>query len=89
MATQQSIAIGKAVALDDETIEAIQGLLEEESERLLNAKHDVMGRNDFEYVSTMLLAELTRVVAAQDERIKELESHSLTDASKEKTVAKK
>jgi hypothetical protein len=73
MATLQAIETGKAIALG-ETIELIQGLLEEESERLVSAKHDVMGRSDVHYVMAMLLAELTRVVASQAEKIRVLEA---------------
>ncbi len=63
----------KAQALQ-EALQTIEGLLGEQSPRIYSAQNDVAGRNMAEYVSAMALAELVRVVAAQQERIEQLES---------------
>jgi hypothetical protein len=64
----------KAIALS-EASETIKDLLGDEapSERLMSAQHDVAGRTMPDYVFAMVVSELTRVVAAQQERIDELE----------------
>jgi len=59
-------------ALQD-AVQTIEALLGASSDRLYSAQHDVVGRNMDSYVSAMALAELTRVVAAQQERVAELE----------------
>lgn len=64
----------KAAALQ-EAIETVERLLGEEggNERLYSAKHDVVGRSMPDYVMSMLVAELARVVAGQQERLGQLE----------------
>ena len=57
-----------------EAQKTIEGLLGEQSPRIYSAQNDVVGRTMPEYVSAMTLAELVRVVAAQQERIEQLES---------------
>jgi hypothetical protein len=50
--------------------------LQEEApnKRLHSAQHDAAGRTMTDYVLSMLVAELTRVVADQQKRIEELEA---------------
>jgi hypothetical protein len=65
----------KATAIQ-EAIETVEDLLggQDSSERLTSAQHDATGRTMPDYVSSMVIAELVRVVAAQEERIKKLEA---------------
>lgn len=57
-----------------EAIEIVEGLLKgEPSERLTSAQHDTTGRTMPDYVFSMVMFELARVVDAQEERIAALE----------------
>lgn len=71
----------KASAIQ-EAMQTVEGLLGE-SERLTRAQHDVTGRSMPDYVSAMLVAELVRVVTAQEERIKKLEARPMAEDAEE------
>lgn len=73
MASTMVLETQKARAIA-ETIETTAGLIGENSERLYSAKHDIVGSTLPDYVLAMVLAELVRVVASQQERIEELEA---------------
>jgi hypothetical protein len=73
MASPEILLREQAIALS-EAIQIIKGLLGEDSPRLYSAQHDVVGRGMPEYVSSMVIFELTKVVAAQQERIEALEA---------------
>jgi len=74
-----------------ETFETIEHLLGEEasSERLRSAQRDVVGRTMDDFVFSMLLAELTRVVAAQQEEISVLRAERASSRSSRKGAATK
>jgi hypothetical protein len=63
----------QAIALQ-EAIQNIEELLGEDSERLYSAQHDALGRTMQEFVFAMVVSELARVVAAQQEQIDALEA---------------
>ena len=73
----------KAIAMD-EALETIQRLLGEgsPSDRLVSARDDVTASTMDDFVFSMLIAELTRVVAAQQERIDALEKTKPAGATK-------
>ena len=73
MAGAVQLEVQKAQAIA-EAIETTGGMLNGESERLHSAKYDVVGSTDADFVSAMLIAELARVVASQQERIEQLEA---------------
>jgi hypothetical protein len=62
----------KAVAIA-EAIQTVEGLLDGESARLQSARFDVTARSMAGFDVAMLAAELSRVVADQQERIAGLE----------------
>ena len=84
MASPGILIRDQAIALS-EAIQTIEDLLGEDSERLHSAQHDVVGRGMPEYVFAMVVSELSRVVARQQERIEELEGAAARGA---KTSAK-
>ena len=86
MAAPQFIEQQKAVALQ-ESIQSIERLLGEPSERLYSAQFDVAGRTDPHYVSAMLVSELVRVVARQQAEIEALKDQ--IEKPKEAKLAKK
>lgn len=71
-----------------EAIQTTHGLLGEESARLHSAQHDVVGRTDTSFVFAMLVAELSRVVASQQERIERLEASLEASATPAKKPGK-
>jgi hypothetical protein len=75
MADQHTINLIRAKA-QVEVAETIEDLLGEESERLMRARVDAVGSQDQAFVLSMQVAELTRLVAGQQERITALESKS-------------
>lgn len=81
MASTGALLTEKAIALQ-EAVQTVESLLEEDSVRLTSAQQDVVGRGMDDFVSAMLIAELTRVVAAQQERIGELEKSTKAKAKK-------
>jgi hypothetical protein len=62
----------QAIALSEAT-QTIEDLLGKDSPRLYSAQHDALGRTMPEFVFAMVVSELTKVVAAQQERIEQLE----------------
>lgn len=81
MAGTQVLRQRKAEAMQ-EAIQTAERLLGEESERLRSTQRDVVGKTMQDYVFSMLIAELTRVVAAQQERIEKLEAQLKKPAKK-------
>jgi hypothetical protein len=75
MADQHTINLIRAKA-QVEVAQTIEHLLGEESERLMRARVDAVGSQDQAFVVSMQVAELTRLVAGQQERITALESKS-------------
>lgn len=73
MASVEILNREKAIAVQ-EAAQTVVDLLGEGSARLRSAEHDVVGRQMDDFVFAMLVAELTRVVAAQQERIEKLEA---------------
>jgi hypothetical protein len=75
MAGHQVLHREQAIALQEAT-QTIERLLGEgnPSPRLQSATHDVLGRTMPEFVFAMVVSELTRVVAAQQQRIEQLEA---------------
>jgi uncharacterized small protein (DUF1192 family) len=73
----------RAIALS-EASQTIERLLGEDSPRLHSAQHDVLGRGLPEYVFAMVVSELTKVVAAQQERIERLEANQKPRSSAKK-----
>lgn len=68
-------ALARLQALSaQEAFRIIEGLLDEKSTRLHSAQYDVVGKLQPDFVSMMLIAELARVVASQQERIEQLEA---------------
>jgi hypothetical protein len=63
-----------------EAFETIERLVGEESGRLHSAQHDVVGKQMDDFVFSVLIAELVRVVADQQERISELEKTLASEA---------
>ncbi len=59
-----------------------------ESERLRSAQRDVTGRQMQDYVFSMLIAELVRVVADLQERIDKLEEALARSSGKTKAATK-
>ena len=72
MASYQILNQRKAQAMA-EAVQTTERLLGGESERLHSAQKDVVGKTMQDYVFSMLISELTRVVDAQQERIEALE----------------
>lgn len=73
MAGSVQLEVQKAQAIA-EAIETTNGMLGDDSARLYSAKHDVVGSTDTGFVFAMLVAELARVAASQQERIERLEA---------------
>jgi hypothetical protein len=88
MASPEILIRDQAIALQ-EAIQTIEGLLGEgtPSPRLYSALHDAAGQTMPEFVFAMVVSELTRVVADQQEQIYELEAKLASLAGK-KTTAK-
>jgi hypothetical protein len=65
----------QAIAMQ-EAVQSIEDLLGEgtPSPRLYSAQHDVAGKTMEGFVFAMVVSELTRVVAAQQQRIEQLEA---------------
>ncbi len=70
-----------------EAVQTTERLLGEDSERLRSAQRDVVGRQMQDYVFSMLIAELVRVVDAQQERIDRLEKDLARSSKAGKTKA--
>ena len=86
MASLQILNQRKAQAMA-EAVQTTERLLGGESERLGSAQKDVAGRQMQDYVFSMLISELTRVVAGQRERIEALEKDLARPDKAEKTKA--
>jgi hypothetical protein len=67
---EQAIALSEAVQTIEDLLGAKAG---DPGSRLHSAQHDVVGRTMEGYVFAMVVSELTKVVADQQERIAELE----------------
>ena len=85
MADVRLLETQKAQAIH-EAMQTVEDLLGEPSGRLHSAQYDVAGRTMPDYLAAMLISELARVVAHQQERIEALEEQ--LDA-KHKATAKK
>jgi hypothetical protein len=85
MAGTEVLLREQAVALQ-EAVQTVERLLPEEgtSERLERAQTDMVGRGMDSFVFSMVVSELTRVVADQQERIEKLEK-GLEDVEAEAT----
>ncbi len=70
-----------------EAVQTTERLLGEDSERLHSAQKDVVGKTMQDYVFSMLIAELVRVVDAQQERIDKLEEALARSSKAVKTKA--
>jgi hypothetical protein len=68
-----AVLVREQVIALQEAMQTIEELLGEDSPRLHSAQHDVVGRSMPDFVFSMVVGELTRVVARQAERIDELE----------------
>ncbi len=87
MAGHQILNQRKAQAMQ-EAVQTTEGLLGGESERLRSAQRDVVGKTMQDYVFSMLISELTRVVAGQQERIEALEETLARSGGKSKAATK-
>ena len=87
MASHQILNQRKAQAMA-EAVQTTERLLGEDSERLRSAQKDAVGKTMQDYVFSMLIAELARVVDAQQERIEALEKDLARSNGKTKAATK-
>ena len=87
MASYQVLNQRKAQAMA-EAIQTTERLLDGESERLHSAQRDVAGKTMQDYVFSMVIAELVRVVAGQQEQIDRLEKDLDRSSGKTKAAIK-